>query len=145
MKLGNKMQHLSKLEYGYKREDGYIFVGYTMKRGKKYEDFRSPESFERQRKQHKAYKKKVYDAITALYNTSKTKLGCSHCNKKFKKHPEVLDYHHPNPENKKQPVSSFWRTSWQQFKKMKKEWEKCIVLCANCHRTEEKRIRDARN
>ena len=139
------MPHLSKLKYGYKREDGYIFVGYTMKRGKKYEDFRSPEAFERQKEYHKINKKKVYDAITALYNTSKTKLGCSHCNKKFKKHPEVLDYHHPNPENKKQPVSSFWRTSWQQFKKMKKEWEKCIVLCANCHRTEEKRIRDARN
>ena len=138
------MSYHSKLKYGYKREDGYIFVGYTIKRGKKYADFRSPESFERQKEYHKNNKKKVYDEITALYNASKIKLGCLHCKKKFKNDPEVLDYHHPNPENKRQPVSSFWRTSWQQFKKMKEEWEKCIVLCANCHRKEEKRIRNAR-
>ena len=132
----------SNYKYGDTREDGYVFSGYSTKRGKKYEDFRSPEAFERQKKYHKINKKKVYDAITSLYNISKTKLGCSHCNKKFKKHPEALDYHHINPENKKQPVSSFWRTSWQQFKKMKEEWGKCIVLCANCHRIEEARRRN---
>ena len=134
------MKYHSKLKYGEAREDGYIFVGYTVKRGKKYEDFRSPGAFERQRKYHKANKKKIYDAITALYNASKIKLGCLHCKKKFKKYPEVLDYHHINPKDKKQPVPSFWRTSWQQFKKMKKEWTKCTVLCANCHRIETKRI-----
>ena len=75
----------SKLKYGYKREDGYIFVGYTIKRGKKYEDFRSPKAFERQKEYHKINKKKVYDAITSLYNASKTKLGCFHCNKNLKK------------------------------------------------------------
>jgi len=48
------MTFRSNLKYGDKREDGYTFVGYTMKRGKKYADFRSPEAFERQRSYHKA-------------------------------------------------------------------------------------------
>jgi hypothetical protein len=134
--------HRSNWKYGETREDGYIFVGWKRRGEKVTPDFRNPEAFERQKEYHKINKKKVYDAITALYNASKTKLGCSHCNKKFKKYPERLDYHHINPEKKEKSVSSFWRTSWQQFKKMKKEWEKCIVLCANCHRTEEKRIRN---
>ena len=29
-----------------------------------------------------------------------------------------------------------------EYQKMKKEMEKCIILCANSHRIEEKRIRD---
>jgi 5-methylcytosine-specific restriction endonuclease McrA len=133
----------SNLKYGYKREDGYIFAGYTMKRGKKYEDFRSPKAFERQKKYHKANKKKVYDEISELYNKEKLKHGCAHCG--YKGRPEALDHHHPDPSNKIRAVSSHFRSSYKQFEKMKKEWEKCIVLCANCHRIETKRILDARN
>ena len=47
----------SNYKYGDKREDGYIFSGYSIKRGKKYEDFRSPEAFERQKEYHKINKK----------------------------------------------------------------------------------------
>jgi len=129
------------LKYGEEREDGYIFVGCTTKRGKKYEDFRSPEAFERQKKSNKINKKKVYDKISKAMADEKISRGCSHCG--YNKEAEALDFHHRDPKTKIIAVASHWRTSWKQFEKIKKEWEKCDVLCSRCHRVEEKRLRNA--
>ena len=43
-------------------------------------------------------------------------------------------------KNKKKTYDLISRLTGEE--KMKKEIEKCIVLCANCHRIEEKRIRN---
>ena len=35
----------------------------------------------------------------------------------------------------------FWKTGWKQQEKAKKEMEKCILLCAICHRIEEQKLK----
>jgi hypothetical protein len=137
----------SKRKFGEVREDGYRYVSIRYDRLKKDgtygEDWRSPESFEKHLQNGKKYKKKIYDLISKLMNEEKMKHGCAHCG--YKEKPEALDHHHPDPSNKTIAVASHWRTSYKQFEKMKKEWKKCIVLCANCHRIETKRILNAKN
>jgi 5-methylcytosine-specific restriction endonuclease McrA len=135
----------SKRKFGEAREDGYRFVSMRHDRLKKDgtygEDWRSPEGFEKHVQDGKKYKKRIYDLISKLMNEEKMKHGCAHCGYKGK--PEALDHHHVNPSDKTIAVASHWRTSYKQFEKMKKEWKKCIVLCANCHRIETKRILNA--
>ena len=137
----------SKRKFGEAREDGYRFVSMRHDRLKKDgtygEDWRSPEGFEKHVQDGKKYKKRIYDLISKLMNEEKMKHGCAHCGYKGK--PEALDHHHVNPSDKTIAVASHWRTSYKQFEKMKKEWKKCIVLCANCHRIETKRILNAKN
>ena len=58
---------------------------------------------------------------------------------------EALEFHHKNPEEKDFSISSYAVLS---FKKLKEEADKCILVCANCHReihsliNEEKRKKD---
>ena len=133
----------SKYKYGDTREDGYVWVGIRYNRqrldGTYPDDFRNPESFKRKNIAGRIYKKKIYDLISKMANDEKMKHGCTHCG--YNKDPVALDFHHTDRVDKIRNVSSHWRTSWKQFEKMRKEWEKCTVLCANCHRIEEKRIR----
>ena len=90
------------------------------------------------------YSKKYYEANKAkslLANAAtrkkkrkafqdwKATLSCVHCG--FS-HVAALDFHHTNAEDKEGIVSELARGG--QFKKAKAEAEKCIVLCANCHR-----------
>ena len=59
--------------------------------------------------------------------------GCEYCG--YADHPAALQWHHINPENKEAAVSTLiQRAGWDT---VKAEIDKCIVLCANCHRVEE--------
>lgn len=42
----------------------------------------------------------------------------------------ALDFHHPDPENKDINFVSAWSWSWSR---LKKELDKCVLLCKNCH------------
>ena len=134
----------SNYKYGDTREDGYVWVGVRYNRqrpdGTYPDDWRDPEAFKLKVTQNRTNKKIVYDLIAGEVNDYKIKKGCFHCG--YNKKAVALDFHHTNREDKIINVSSHWKTSWVQFEKMKKEMEKCIILCANCHRIEEKRIRD---
>ena len=135
----------SNYKYGDTREDGYVWVGKRYNRGKRPDgtypdDWRHPEAFKLKVTQNRANKKIVYNLIADEVNDYKVKKGCAHCG--YKKDPVALDFHHINREDKFISVSSYWRTSMVQFKKIKEEWAKCIVLCSNCHRIEEQRIRN---
>ena len=131
---------------GFAREDGMIFDGYQTsvlrkKTGYCKELWRSPASYQKWSIDYqKESKKKIYNFISKLMNDEKTKSGCQHCG--YNEDPVALDFHHINREDKLLNVSRHWRTSLKQFEKMKKEWKKCIVLCAICHIIEEKRIRN---
>ncbi len=55
---------------------------------------------------------------------------CMKCG--YNKYPEVLEFHHKNPKEKEFGISrSGHCRSWER---VKKEIEKCNLLCANCHR-----------
>jgi 5-methylcytosine-specific restriction endonuclease McrA len=60
---------------------------------------------------------------------------CSVCG--YKKYIGALEFHHTDPKHKDIKIASLRRT----FEKMKKELDKCILLCANCHREEHARIK----
>jgi protein-arginine kinase activator protein McsA len=90
------------------------------------------------------YSKKYYEANKAkalLANAAtrkkkrtefknwKATLSCSQCG--FS-HVAALDFHHIDAKSKDGIVSELVRMG--RFKKAKAEAEKCIVLCANCHR-----------
>jgi hypothetical protein len=70
------------------------------------------------------YKSKLNEQI----NEYKTSCGCTVCGENS--HPAVLDLHHLDPSIKEGSPSTM-RTSWERWLA---EAEKCIVLCANCHR-----------
>ena len=49
----------------------------------------------------------------------------------FKGHQAVFDFHHIDPDNK----SFNWtKTRLQTWKRVIEELDKCMLLCANCHR-----------
>ena len=53
------------------------------------------------------------------------KCGYNKCN-------GALEFHHLNPQEKDFSISSTGTT--KSFDRIKKELDKCIILCANCHR-----------
>ncbi len=52
---------------------------------------------------------------------------CANC---IENDPACLDFHHKNPEDKEFQLSK----ANHSIENIKKEIEKCILLCANCHR-----------
>jgi len=55
---------------------------------------------------------------------------CRECG--YNKCVAALEFHHTNPKNKEFGIASYGHTkSWE---KVKEELDKCIILCANCHR-----------
>lgn len=54
---------------------------------------------------------------------------CEKCGKKFR--DEVFDFHHVNPKEKEFGIGSF---KVLNLEKLKKEADKCMLLCSNCHR-----------
>lgn len=76
-----------------------------------------------------AYKKKARKnklKVRQLIVDSKVG-GCVRCGEN---HPSCLDFHHPD-DNKELTIGG---PGDHGYLRVKKEIEKCIVLCANCHR-----------
>lgn len=67
--------------------------------------------------------------FTADWAAFKATLECTVCKEN---HPATLDFHHVDPNEKEYSIDRLVRNcSW---KTIKMELEKCVVLCANCHR-----------
>ena len=83
-------------------------------------------NLDERRENNKAYKKKMKLEFMAW----KATLSCSVCGEN---HPATLDFHHhtPHPDNIK--INALVKADRFTFAK-KEIAEKCIVLCANCHR-----------
>ena len=103
--------------------------------------YKDPET---RKKKHKEYSRKHYEANTEATKrrTKEVKLqqkeewftfkGTLKCTKCGFSHIAALDFHHEDPTEKEHNVNRL--VSDGRFKKAYAEIEKCIVLCANCHR-----------
>ena len=91
---------------------------------------------EQSRKYYLANKEKVLAGVKvqraigkARWDTFKRTLKCTKCEQN---HPAALDFHHTDPSQKENLVSKL--VSNGCFAAAMEEVQKCIVLCANCHR-----------
>jgi hypothetical protein len=79
---------------------------------------------QRARKSNIVYKEEVSKFLTNIKLNSK-------CNQCGENHPATLDFHHVDDETKEFNISV---PQGRSMEKIKKEIDKCIILCSNCHR-----------
>ena len=72
----------------------------------------------------------AYDRRRALRAKAVDSLGGACCLCGYQKCLSAFDFHHPDPQGKDFTISSAM-TSWARISP---ELEKCVLLCANCHR-----------
>lgn len=63
--------------------------------------------------------------------------SCERCG--YNKCIEALDFHHKDPKEKDFGIAQKGET--RSFEKIKIELDKCLLLCANCHREEHAKTR----
>jgi hypothetical protein len=83
---------------------------------------------EHKQEQSKRVKKRK-EKIRKWMENQKLQLKCEKCGAN---HIAVLQFHHLDPNQKDESVSSMVYRGWS-IEKIQKEIEKCKVLCANCH------------
>ena len=67
--------------------------------------------------------------------------ACNNCG--YNKCVGAMEFHHKDPDGKDFGLSAQGLTrSWE---KQRIELDKCVMLCANCHREEHAKARDERN
>ena len=74
--------------------------------------------------------KNKYQEKRQIIENIKSECSCAKCGDT---RGYVLDYHHINPEDKETNISRMISNRYT-LDKVDKEIDKCIVLCANCHR-----------
>lgn len=100
----------------------------------------TPQKIYRRRKCRNCYRNTKQALIDRHYEwiaAFKRERGCARCKVND---PRVLDFHHRNKKDKLFGVAALRREVG--FKKLVDEIEKCIVLCANCHRITHDEIGD---
>ena len=80
---------------------------------------------------HSNYMKQRYQEKKKEIQSLKTQYRCAKCG--YDKCPEALEFHHKDPSQKEGRIAVMVSNSYG-LEKAKQEIEKCIVLCANCHR-----------
>lgn len=58
------------------------------------------------------------------------KISCQNCGEN---HPACLDFHHTDKEEKDFTIGNARAMGWSK-KRLLLEIQKCVVICANCHR-----------
>ena len=69
--------------------------------------------------------------VHCLIQEYKVTLACVDCGED---HPATLDFHHLDPSTKERSLGDIAKYGWSR-KKALAEIAKCVILCANCHRT----------
>ncbi len=79
---------------------------------------------------HNGYVKQKYQERKTMITNLKAQIKCAKCGES---RGYCLDYHHIDPTTKKFTIAKFISNS-TSLEGLTEEIEKCIVLCANCHR-----------
>lgn len=79
---------------------------------------------------HNAYMKNVYKDKKDTLQDLKSELKCAKCGEN---RGYVLDFHHRDPSTKGATIARMTSNNYT-LDRVQKEIEKCVVLCANCHR-----------
>lgn len=79
---------------------------------------------------HKAYVNKQYEIKKITLQNYKSSFGCQKCGEN---RGYCLDFHHLDPTVKEESISRL-TSNRSNLDTIMNETEKCIVLCANCHR-----------
>lgn len=87
-------------------------------------------SYEKNKKTTLIRNKKNKKKNRSWYINYKSTLKCSKCPEN---HPSCLDFHHEDPTIKEVEISRMINST-SSLETIKKEIDKCIILCANCHR-----------
>lgn len=97
--------------------------------------YRTPEARQRSNESARRY----YLAKRALLRETKAERGCRDCG--FT-NPVALEFHHIDPSTKHEKlVKGRYGMIRLSLEELVDEIEKCIVLCANCHRIEEDKLK----
>jgi hypothetical protein len=101
-----------------------------------YKDLKKRRAYRREwyaknKKSEKAHILRRKKEIRTWFEKYKSKLKCSKC---YEDHIATLDFHH-NMGKKEMNITKLVYEGYS-IKRIKKEIEKCIILCANCHRKE---------
>ena len=91
----------------------------------------SSEWYKKNRDKTIAKTKRNSERILAWLRDYKTTHGCSKCS--YNTHAVALDFHHVDESRKEFPLNAAQRRRYG-MERIKKEVDKCIILCANCHR-----------
>ena|GEM_PF-1006732 len=105
------------------------------------EESMTPEELERKRAWDRDYYQAHKSERKAAVHARKTKFaeyiqeikagaGCAICGEN---HPATLQFHHRDPSQKEFSVGEFATRQLGNMERLKKEIEKCDILCANCH------------
>lgn len=78
----------------------------------------------------KAHVRKRKRKIREWFNEYKKGLKCSICSES---HPAVIDFHHKDSKEKELGIS-YMVADGYSVRTIRKELDKCKVVCANCHR-----------
>ena len=102
---------------------------YQSERWKEYQRtyHRSWHQRNREKRLTKVYERKA--AIHEYIQDIKNQLYCADCGER---HPAVLQFHHLNSEDKAFSIGKAVNRGFS-LDRIKKEMQKCVVLCANCH------------
>lgn len=68
--------------------------------------------------------------LTVQFAEFKATLSCTKCGES---HPATLDFHHTDPKDTDQKLNELVKDG-HAWPRIMREIEKCVVLCANCHR-----------
>lgn len=79
---------------------------------------------------HTAYMKERYREKKTEVQDIKIGLKCAKCG--YDKCGASLEFHHINPEEKDERIARMISNNYS-LETVKKEIEKCVVLCSNCH------------
>lgn len=84
------------------------------------------EALRKDKERRKIRKKKKFELNNEWINNYKKERCCVHCG--YNDHPEILQFHHTGDK-----IFEISTRKDKSLDTLKKEIEKCILLCPNCH------------